>query len=83
MRHWILSRMIHCPCENELVYLPEKTVMLEEKYLLGKYKYKFTVMNEAETMKPHRIFGPSTSSLCPQELFKATRLCLLSPQLKP
>lgn len=43
--------MIHCPCENELVYLLEKTVMLEEKYLPGKYKYKFTVMNEAETMK--------------------------------
>lgn len=49
MRHWILSRMIHCPCENELVYLLEKTVMLEEKCLLG--KYKSTVMNEAETMK--------------------------------
>lgn len=43
--------MIHCPCENELVYLLEKTVMLEEKCLLRKYKYKSTVMNEAETMK--------------------------------
>lgn len=43
--------MIHCPCENELVYLLEKTVMLEEKCLPGKYKYKSTVMNEAETMK--------------------------------
>lgn len=51
MRHWILSKMIHCPCENELVYLLEKTVMLEEKCLLGKYKYKSTVMNGAETMK--------------------------------
>lgn len=51
MRHWILSRMIHCPCENELVYLPEKTVMFKEKWLLGKYKHNSTVMNGAEAMK--------------------------------
>lgn len=51
MRHWILSKMIHCPCENELVYLLEKTVMLEEKCLLGKHNYKSTVMDEAGTMK--------------------------------
>lgn len=31
----------------------------------------------------HRIFGTSTSSLCPQELFKATRLCLHKAQLTP
>lgn len=39
----------------------EKTVMLEEKCLLGKYKYKYksTVMNEAETMK-------STGSVVPE-----------------
>lgn len=43
--------MIHCPCENELGYLLQKPVMLEEKCLLGKYKYKATVINEAETMK--------------------------------
>lgn len=61
MRHWMLSKMIHCPCENELVFLLEKTVMLEEKCLLGKYKYKYksTVMNEAETMK-------STGSVVPE-----------------
>lgn len=51
--------MIHCPCENELVCLLEKTAMLEEKCLQGTYKYKSTVMNEAETMK-------STGSLVPE-----------------
>lgn len=31
----------------------------------------------------HRVCGPRTSSLCPQELLKAARLCLPSAQLRP
>lgn len=77
MRHWILSRMIHCLCENDLVYLLEKTVMLKEKCLLGKYEHKSTVMNEAETVKhtgplvlapavfAHRNYSKLPGYVCP------------------
>lgn len=54
MQHWILSRLFHCSCKKWLVYLLEKTAILEEKYPPGMWKYKPTVMNVDGTVKHTR-----------------------------